>query len=90
MKRITLLTGLAAVTLILATSQPGFTKGDGKSAGGQMKSGSSHEMSHDDSGHHDKIESGRDFGQHVKEMNDHFSGDHNPGKHHKGYSGIKK
>jgi hypothetical protein len=36
-----------------------------------------------------QIESGRDFGQHVKEHNKMFSGDHNPGKHHKGYSGIK-
>ncbi len=36
-----------------------------------------------------KIESGRDFGQHVKEHNKRFSGDHNPGKHHKGYSGLK-
>lgn len=42
-----------------------------------------------DSGHHADINSGRDFGGHVKDMNDHFSGDHNPGKHHKGYSGLK-
>ena len=57
----------------------------------------------DHNGHsmdHSKIESGADFGKHVS---DHaksekgkgglgkkgFSGDHNPGKHHQGYSGIK-
>jgi hypothetical protein len=38
---------------------------------------------------HQGIESGKDFGKHVSEHNKMFSGDHNPGKHHKGYSGIK-
>ena len=38
--------------------------------------------------HHEDIDSGKDFGQHVSEHNDHFSGDHNPGNH-RGYSGIK-
>lgn len=30
---------------------------------------------------------GREFGQHVVACNDHFSGDHNPGVHHRGFSG---
>ena len=39
---------------------------------------------------HGEINSGRDFGQHVKQHNDMFSGSMNPGVHHKGYSGLKK
>ena len=30
---------------------------------------------------------GREFGQHVVACNDHFSGEHNPGVHHRGFSG---
>jgi len=31
--------------------------------------------------------SGREFGEHVVACNDHFSGEHNPGVHHRGFSG---
>ena len=31
--------------------------------------------------------SGAEFGQHVVACNDHFSGEHNPGVHHRGFSG---
>ncbi len=30
---------------------------------------------------------GREFGQHVVACNDQFSGEHNPGVHHRGFSG---
>lgn len=30
---------------------------------------------------------GREFGQHVVACNEHFSGEHNPGVHHRGFSG---
>ncbi|MBT4526749.1 MAG: hypothetical protein HOC24_09370 [Deltaproteobacteria bacterium] len=36
------------------------------------------------------INSGREFGKHVKQHNDMFSGTMNPGVHHKGYSTLKK
>jgi hypothetical protein len=39
---------------------------------------------------HGDINSGREFGQHVKQNNDMFSGTMNPGVHHKGYSTLKK
>ena len=82
MKRNIVIALIAALTLTLISIQPGFAKGGGGQKGGTTAT------SHD-AGHHDDINSGRDFGQHVKDMNDHFSGDHNPGKHHKGYSGLK-
>lgn len=78
---------IAGLALMLAGVNTGLAKGSEKhstSNGTQAEHSSSQE-----SGHHDSINSGRDFGQHVKEMNDNFSGDHNPGKHHKGYSGLK-
>jgi hypothetical protein len=33
---------------------------------------------------------GRDFGQHVAEHHDEFTGDHNPGVHHRGFSGWEE
>jgi hypothetical protein len=30
---------------------------------------------------------GYEYGQHVVACNDHFSGEHNPGVHHRGFSG---
>ena len=30
---------------------------------------------------------GRDFAEHVQQCNDHFSGDMNPGVHHRGFAG---
>lgn len=78
MKRIITLAAVAALSLTFASIQPSFAKGfQSKSSG---TSGAECQS---------KIDSGRDFGQHVRGMNDHFSGDHNPGKHHKGYSGLK-
>lgn len=72
-----------ALTTIIGLSlfaiKPVFAKGESKERSGSR-----------DSGHHDNIDSGKDFGQHVSDVNDRFSGDHNPGNHHNGYSGIKK
>ncbi|SHO51763.1 hypothetical protein [Desulfopila aestuarii] len=87
MRKKIVLTVIAGLALMLAGVNAGLAKGSEKHSTNnrtQIKDSSSHE-----SGHHDSINSGRDFGQHVKEMNDNFSGDHNPGKHHKGYSGLK-
>lgn len=80
------LIAIAALTLTLAFIQPGVAKGGNSEKGGgkQTQSGDSH-----GTGHHGDIDSGRDFGQHVKEMNDNFSGDHNPGRHHNGFSELK-
>lgn len=69
----------SGLDLVVFAVQPVLAKGASK------EGSSTH-----DSGHHGDINSGKDFGQHVIEMNDHFSGSHNPGKHHNGYSGIKK
>ncbi|WP_163339862.1 hypothetical protein [Desulfopila sp. IMCC35008] len=81
MKRNIVFIAIAALTLTFTSIQPGMAKGGGDKGGkGTTSQGS---------GHHDNIDSGRDFGQHVKDMNDHFSGDHNPGSKHKGYSGLK-
>jgi len=35
------------------------------------------------------INSGKEFGQHVRSHNDNFSGEMNPGVHHQGYSTKK-
>jgi hypothetical protein len=81
-----LTTAIAALFLITLGVNSGVAaKNNGKS----KTTGTQSEMSSDGSRHHDSIKSVRDFGQHVKEHNAHFSGDHNPGKNHKGYSGIK-
>ncbi len=81
-----LTTAIATLFLITLSVNSGIAaKNNGKS----KTAGPQTEASNEGSGNHDNIKSGRDFGQHVKEHNDHFSGDHNPGKNHKGYSGIK-
>jgi hypothetical protein len=82
----TTITALFLVTLGVNSGIAAKDNGKSETAGTQTEQT---ETSSDGSGHHDNIDSGRDFGQHVKEHNDHFSGDHNPGKNHKGYSGIK-
>lgn len=79
----TAITALFLITLGVNSGVAAKDNGKSKTAGTQTG------MSSDGPGHHDRIESGSDFGQHVKEHNTHFSGDHNPGKNHKGYSGIK-
>ena len=82
-----LTTAIAALFLITLGVNSGVAaKDNGKSKG----TGSQTEQnSGTHSGDHSSITSGNDFGQHVSTHNDMFSGDHNPGKHHKGYSGIK-
>ncbi len=72
-KRLTTIVAAGLFSLVIGVSS-GFSADSSKSGHGSG---------------HQGIESGRDFGQHVKEHNKMFSGDHNPGKHHKGYSGIK-
>lgn len=77
---------IAALLFVSTTTTSGIAgeKKDSESGKGvQTEQGTGH------GSHHQNIESGRDFGRHVKEHNDMFSGDHNPGVHHKGYSGIK-
>lgn len=78
----------AAFILALAVT-PGFSAEKKGSDNGSKSQTEQSSMGNMDGSHHDGIDSGRDFGQHVKDMNDHFSGTHNPGRHHKGYSGIK-
>ena len=89
MMRSTLLT--AAITTLF-TIALGVNSGIAKQVNGKEKNSArqTEQTNENGTGHHDSINSGRDFGQHVKEHNDHFSGDHNPGKNHKGYSGLKK
>ena len=82
-----LTTAIAALFLITLGVNSGVAakdNGKSKGMGSQIEQNSGTHA-----GDHSNIKSGRDFGQHVREHNDHFSGDHNPGKHHKVYSGIK-
>jgi hypothetical protein len=88
MKNKTLITVIVAALMFLVINvSVGISAENKKSGKGEsQKTGQSTQMG---SGHQG-IDSGRDFGKHVTEHNGMFSGDRNPGKHHKGYSGIKK
>lgn len=80
---------ITAVFIFSLIAASGFSaEKEGAHTGSKNQTGQS-SMGGMDGSHHENINSGRDFGQHVKEMNEHFSGTHNPGRHHKGYSGIK-
>ncbi len=91
MSRKTILTAVvASLFLITLSVNSGFAKKNdtGTKGGGKKAEQTMGGMDHGDD-HHDKITSGKDFGQHVRGHNDHFSGTMNPGRHHQGYSGIK-
>ena len=93
MSRKTVLTAVvASLFLITLSVNSGFaeknnsgTKGGGKKAEQTQTTGG---MNHGGD-HHAGIGSGKEFGQHVRDHNSHFSGTMNPGRHHQGYSGIK-
>lgn len=91
MSRKTILTAVvASLFLITLSMNNSFAKKNdtGTKGGGKKSEQSMGSMDHGDD-HHAGIKSGRDFGQHVRGHNDHFSGTMNPGRHHQGYSGIK-
>ena len=91
MSRKTILTAVvASLFLITLSVNSGFAKKNdsGTKGGGKKSEQSMGSMDHGDD-HHVGIKSGKDFGQHVSKMDNHFSGTMNPGRHHQGYSGIK-
>lgn len=92
MKNVFLTTAVAALFLITVGVNAGLAM---QNSGGK-KGGSQTEQTMDHSG----ITSGAQYGNHVSDMaqtsgkhgtdKKGFSGEMNPGKHHQGYSGIKK
>lgn len=81
----------ASLFLITLSVNSGFAKkNDTGTKDGGKKAGQTQTMGGMNYGsdHHAGVDSGKDSGQHVRDHNSHFSGIMNPGKHHKGYSGL--
>lgn len=89
-KNVFLIAAVATLFLTTVGVNAGFAMKnvDAKNSGGKKDSTQTeHTMDH--SG----IDSGKKFGEHVSghaQQKGGFSGNHNPGKMHQGYSGIKK
>ena len=82
-----LTTAVAALFLITLGVNSGVAaKDNGKSKAGGIQT---EKGSKKDSERHMGITTGKNFSDHVKSHNDHFSGEHNPGRH-RGFSPVKK
>jgi hypothetical protein len=81
-----LTTTIAALFLITLSVNSGFAEKDNE--GNKTDGTQTEKSSKNDSGGHMSIDTGKEFSEHVRDHNDSFSGDHNPGKH-QGFSGVK-
>lgn len=79
----TTIAALFLITLGVNSGVAAKANGKSKTAGMQTEKGS---KKHSEG--HMSIDTGKQFSEHVRDHNDRFSGDHNPGKH-RGFSGVK-